>query len=64
MSRDVCADAWLVEGIDIAVAAIEHAVQFEDVAVGFCPTELVARSLAESAWITEPVPYHERRSIE
>ena len=45
MGGDVCANSRLVECIDIGIAAIKHAIEFEDVAVGFRATEFIASSL-------------------
>lgn len=53
MRGNVRAYSRLVEGINIAVAAIEHAIQLENVAVSFCATEFVARPLIESVRETE-----------
>lgn len=45
MRGDVSADARLIEGIDVCIAPVEHAIQLENIAVGISAAELVAGSL-------------------
>lgn len=49
MRRNVGTDARLIECVHVGITTIEHAVQFEDVAVSIRTTKFIAGSLYISA---------------
>ena len=45
MRGDICANSWLIEGVDIGAAAIEKAVDFQDARVALGAAEFVSGTL-------------------
>lgn len=45
MRGNVGANTGLVEGVDVRIGAVEHAVQFQDIAISVSATEFIASPL-------------------
>jgi len=53
MRSDIGTNARLVESVHIWITPIQHAIQFENIAVGICATELVAGALKMLVWSSQ-----------